>query len=296
MTIRIGTSEEGGTFNLQGKALGEILQSSFDVKVLPVEGSSVANAKRLHAGELELGFSASNWVGRAMRGEEPFDEPIDIRMVAPANVGPMFFIVRADSDLTEFDDMRGKRVSVNIRESGMYQHVRTIFSILGISFDDFEPVHLNFEEGGLALERGEIDAQWQCPIPNPVMTDIADRFDVRVLEYGGGQLEKVIKGAGFYRTATMKKGAFRGLKTDTQQVGVLNVITTHARVAEALVRELVSNMLQGAELLSEALPLYHGLNLLFEEIKINGSSTFEPDGVPLHPGARSAYQSAGLLK
>ena len=138
MTIRIGTSEEGGTFNLQGKALGEILQASFDVEVLPVEGSSVANAKRLHAGELELGFSASNWVGRAMRGEEPFDEPIDIRMVAPANVGPMFFIVRADSDLTEFDDMRGKRVSVNIRESGMYQHVRTIFSILGISFDDFE--------------------------------------------------------------------------------------------------------------------------------------------------------------
>jgi len=296
MTIRIGTSEEGGTFNLQGKALGEILQSSFDVEVLPVEGSSVANAKRLHAGELELGFSASNWVGRAMRGEEPFDEPIDIRMVAPANVGPMFFIVRADSDLTVFDDMRGKRVSVNIRESGMYQHVRTIFSILGISFDDFEPVHLSFEEGGLALERGEIDAQWQCPIPNPVMSDIADRFDVRVLEYGGGQLEKVIKEAGFYRRATMKKGAFRGLKTDTQQVGVLNVITTHARVEEEVVREIVSNMLQGAELLSEALPLYHGLNLLFEELKINGSSTFEPDGVPLHPGARSAYQSAGLLK
>ena len=296
MSIRIGTSEEGGTFNLQGKALGEILQSSFDVEVLPVEGSSVANARRLHSGELELGFSASNWVGRAMRGEEPFDEPIDIRMVAPANVGPMFFIVRADSDLTEFDDMRGKRISVNIRESGMYQHVRTIFSILGISFDDFEPVHLSFLEGGIALERGEIDAQWQCPIPNPVMSDIADRFDVRVLEYGGGQLEKVINEAGFYRRATMKKGSFRGLKTDTQQVGVLNVITTHARVEEEVVREIVSNMVQGAELLSEALPLYQGLNLLFEELKINGSSTFEPDGVPLHPGARSAYQSAGFLK
>jgi len=128
-----------------------------------------------------------------------------------------------------------------------------------------------------------------------VMSDIADRFDVRVLEYGGGQLEKVIKEAGFYRRATMKKGAFRGLKTDTQQVGVLNVITTHARVEEGVVREIVSNMLQGTELLSEAVPLYQGLNLLFDELKINGSSTFEPDGVPLHPGARSAYQSAGFL-
>ena len=101
---------------------------------------------------------------------------------------------------------------------------------------------------------------------------------------------------GISSSVSFRFSALRLLKTDTQQVGVLNVITTHARVEEEVVREIVSNMVQGAKLLSEAVPLYHGLNLLFEELKINGSSTFEPDGVPLHPGARSAYQSAGLLK
>ena len=59
----------------------------------------MGSALMLHAGELEFGFSASNWVGRARRGEDPFKEPIAIRMAAPANVGPMFFVVRADSDL-----------------------------------------------------------------------------------------------------------------------------------------------------------------------------------------------------
>ncbi len=295
MVVRIGTSEAGGTFNLQGEALGKLLSGVMDAEILAFEGSSVANANRLHQGTLEFGFSASNWVGRAMRGEEPFVKPIDIRMVGPANVGPMFFIARADSELYSIEDMRGKRVSVNIQESGMYQHVRTIFGILGISFRDFDPVHLSFEDGGLALEKGEIDAQWQCPIPNPVMTNIADRTDVRVLEYAPGQLEKVIQSAGYYRNATIPKGAFRGVRADTRQVGVLNVITTHARVSEDVVETLVSKMLLGSSELENSLALYKGLSQLHQELEIHGASIFEPDGVPLHPGALSAYKKAGLL-
>jgi len=295
MSIRIGTSEAGGTFNLQGEAVGDLLRDDMDVEVLPVEGSSVANANRLNLGQLEFGFSASNWVGRAMRGEDPFEEKIDIRMVGPANVGPMFFIARADSGLRTIDDMRGKRVSVNIRESGMYQHVRTIFGILGISFDEFEPVHMSFEDGGVALEKGEIDAQWQCPIPNPVMTDIANRMNVRVLEYGPGQLENVISEAGYYRAAKMEKDAFRGIDADTRQVGVLNVITTHARVDDTLVQEVVSRMIANTDRLADAVPLYKGLAGLYAELKTEGASVFKPDGVPLHPGALAAYREAGLL-
>ena len=37
---------------------------------------------------------ASNWIGRAKNGEPPFAQPIDIRMAAPMNAGPLFFIVR----------------------------------------------------------------------------------------------------------------------------------------------------------------------------------------------------------
>lgn len=296
MTVRIGTSEEGGTFNLQGKAVAELLRPDFEVEVFPIEGSSVGNARRLHEGTLEFGFSASNWVGRAMRGEDPFDEKIDIRMVGPANVGPMFFITRADSDLRTIDDMKGRRVSVNIQQSGMYQHVRTIFGLLGISFDEFEPVHLSFEEGGEALEKGEIDAQWQCPIPNPVMTDIANRMDVRVLEYGPEQLDQVIVGAGFYRRAVIQKEAFRGVKANTEQVGVLNVITTHARVDDSLVQELVSRIINNTDRLAEANPLYEGLDDILGELRTEGAAVFEPGGVPLHPGAVAAYREAGLLK
>jgi uncharacterized protein len=295
MHIRIGTSEIEGTFHRQGEAVAEILRAKHSVDIEPMAGSSVGSALGLHSGDLQFGFSASNWVGRALRGEEPFKEPIGIRMAAPANVGPMFFVVRADSDLHSIDDMRDRKVSVNVTNSGMYQHTRTIFGILGISFDEFEPVHLSFEEGAAALKAGEIDAQWQCPIPNPVMTELADSTDVRVLEYGAGQLEKVIAEAAFYRRAVMPAGAFRGVEQETAQVGVLNVIATHERVEDAMVHEFVTTMIENANLLSERQELYRGLENLFIELKTEGQSVFEPGGVSLHPGALQAYREAGLL-
>jgi TRAP transporter TAXI family solute receptor len=191
--------------------------------------------------------------------------------------------------------MKGRKVSVNVTNSGMYQHTRTIFGILGISFDEFEPVHLGFEEGAAALKAGEIDAQWQCPIPNPVMTELAASTDVRVLEYGPGQLEKVIAKAAFYRRAVMPAGAFRGVEQETAQVGVLNVIATHERVEVELVHEFVTTMITNVKALGEAQELYRGLADLFAELKTEGQSVFEPGGVALHPGAVLAYQEAGLL-
>ncbi|NKB22201.1 MAG: TAXI family TRAP transporter solute-binding subunit [Alphaproteobacteria bacterium] len=295
MHIRIGTSEIDGTFHRQGEAVATILRATHTVETEPMSGSSVGSALGLHSGDLQFGFSASNWVGRALRGEEPFKEPIDIRMAAPANVGPMFFVVRADSDLHTIDDMKGRKVSVNVANSGMYQHTRTIFGILGISFDEFEPVHLTFEEGAAALKAGKIDAQWQCPIPNPVMTELADSTDVRVLEYGPGQLEKVIAEATFYRRAVMPVGAFRGIEQETAQVAVLNVIATHERVDDAMVHEFVSTMVNNAKALGETQELYRGLADLFAELKTKGQSVFEPGGVSLHPGAVQAYRDAGLL-
>ena len=76
MTIRIGTSERDGTFHSQGRALATILERQPQlgpVAVLESHSASVDNARLLHAGEIELGFMASNWIGRARRGEAPFD-------------------------------------------------------------------------------------------------------------------------------------------------------------------------------------------------------------------------------
>src|SRR5258707_158939 len=212
MTIRIGTSERAGTFNSQGLALKTIFEKHKSLKpidVLESNSASIENASRLHAGEIEFGFMASNWIGRAKNGEAPFVQPIDIRMVAPMNAGPLFFIARADSNLRTVTDVRGRRLVVGPQQSGMAQHARVILGALGMTFADFTPVFLDFAAGAEALARGEADAQLQCPIPNKVMTALAARVLLRVLPYAPADLDTVLRAVPFYRRPVMRAAAPR---------------------------------------------------------------------------------------
>ena len=96
--MRIGTAEENSTFLTQGQAIQALCKEAgigTDVEVVVSPFASTQNASRLAAGEIEFGFMASNWIGRALKAEAPFKEKIDLRMVAPMNVGPLYFITRS---------------------------------------------------------------------------------------------------------------------------------------------------------------------------------------------------------
>ena len=295
--IRIGTSEQGGTFWTEGQAIATLLERDRGIAsdILDAGQASIENARRLDAGLIEFGFMASNWIGRAYRGDAPFEEAINIRMVAPANSGAMFFIARADSELRNVRDLVGKRVSIGPEGSGMVQHIHTMFDVLGISFDDFTPAYLSFEEGGKALKAGEVDAQWQCPYPNAVMHDISERMDVRVLDYDHADLASILHNVDFYRPATMPAGFFRGIERNTEQLAVVNIIAAHERTDPEIVRQFVVTMLNNLDELAEINPLFVGLDRIFEPMKTDGAAAIEFGGVPLHPGAVSACRDAGYL-
>jgi TRAP transporter TAXI family solute receptor len=298
MTIRIGTAERDGTFNSQGRALKVIFDrhpALQPVSVLESSSASIENANRLHAGEVEFGFMASNWIGRAKNGQPPFPQPIDIRMAAPMNAGPLFFITRADSAIKSVADLRGRRVAVGMKTSGMVQHAHNMFGVLGMSFSDFTPVFHDFAAGADALAAGEVDAQFQCPIPNKVMTELSERVAVRVLPYAPGDLEALMKAVSYYRPVTMRKGGFRGLDADVPQPAVVNVFATHARMPEAVVHEAIAAILASTEELGRLNSLFSGLKDLFEPLRKEGPSALEFGGVKLHGGALSAYRQAGLL-
>ena len=298
MTIRIGTSERDGTFYSQGRALKTLFErrpALAPVEVMECKAASTENANRLHAGEIEFGFMASNWIGRAKNGEPPFPQPIEISMVAPMNAGPLFFITRADTGIRTMPDLRGKRVILGMKTSGMVQHAHNIFPVLGMSFSDFTPVYLDFIAGAHALAAGEADAQFQCPIPNKVMTDLDARADVRVLPYPAGVLDRLMKAVSFYRPVTMHRGALRGLDQDVAQPAVVNVLATHARMSEGTVRDVVAAIVADAAELARINALFEGLASLFEPLRRDGPKALEFGGVALHPGALAAYRDAGLL-
>lgn len=298
MTLRIGTAERDSTFLGQGLALKAVLDrvpALTPVEVSISKTASVENANRLASGDIDFGFMAANWIGRARNGEAPFAQKIDLRMVAPMNAGPLFFVVRAHSDLRSVGDLRGRRLVVGPLKSGMTQHAHVMLGALGLSFSDFAPLYLDFAAGADALARGEADAQLQCPIPNTVMTALAERIGVRVLPYRAEQLEKVLSAVPFYRRTTMRRNAFRGLDADTVQVAVVNVLVTHARAADDMVQNVAAAVFAAREELPRRNALFAGLAELFEPLRSEGARALEFGGVPLHAGAVAAYRQAGLL-
>jgi hypothetical protein len=292
--IRIGTSERGGTFHGQGFALKALLDREAGlapVEIREAKEASMENAQRLEAGEIDFGFIAANWMGRAARGEPPFAEKMNLRVAAPMNAGPLFFIARAADGPLSVAELAGKRVVFGVATSGMAQHAKAIFAALGI---EVQPVFLDFAAGGAAVMRGEAAAQLQCPIPNPVMSALDARAALRVLPYAPGDLERVLAQVPFYRPILMRKGALRALDADVAQVAVLNLLATHARTPDAVVTALVRALIAGREELPRLNPLFIGLGELFARLRQEGATAFEKT-VALHPGAGAAYRAAGLL-
>ena len=299
MTIRIGTSERDGTFYSQGSALKTIFERQPElapVELVESKSASTENAGRLEADEIEFGFMASNWIGRARNGEAPFGKPIDLAMAAPMNAGPLFFVVRAESPIRSFSDLRARRIAVGPRTSGMVQHAHCIFGALGMSFSDFEPIYLDFAAGADALAAGDIDAQLQCPIPNAVMTNLARRVGLRILPYERDELEKVMQAVPYYRRTVMRKGAIRGLDADSPQVAVVNVLVSHRRVPEATVCAAVEAIVASWDELGRLNPLFLDMGELFQPLRSQGAAALEFGGVTLHAGALRAYRKTGLLR
>ena len=296
--MKIGTAEANSTFLTQGQALKTIFEKagvSGPIEVLQSLSASIENAQRIGSGELDFGFMAANWIGRALRGEPPFVAPIALRMVAPMNRGPMYFIVRSDSAIATVADLRGKRVAVGPATSGSAQHALSIFEALGFGFGDMQPEWFDFPTGGEALACGEVDAQLQCPIPNPVMTDLDARYDFRVLPYAPGDLETVMAKHSIYRRTVMRKGALRAVTQDVAQPGVTNVLVCHERQAAANVEAVVRAIVSGAADLGRLNPLFAGMAELWAPLRREGAKALEFEGVPLHEGAQAGYRAAGVL-
>src|SRR5258707_15328553 len=115
-SIRIGTGERGGTFYTQGLALKAAMERiprtpRIEVVESPA-GMSIENAYRLDGGEIDFGFISAPWGAAAKQGAPPFTQAGDLRIAAPMNLGPHFFVAPARSELPQVSGLCGRTGAV----------------------------------------------------------------------------------------------------------------------------------------------------------------------------------------
>ncbi len=296
-TIRIASSDLLSTFFAQAKALGAILveEGIADKTEVLVTTGSVMNAEMVASGEADLGFMASNWVPRAVAGAPPFANPVDIAIAAPLNAGPLFFVAKAESELDSVAQLRGRKVAVGHRDSGMAQHALNMLRIFGWGDQGMEFAFISTFDGGDALATGAVDAQLQAPIPSTHFTELCERTPIKVLEYGDGQIETACREIPFYTPALVPADLVPGQEADIKAIGVLNVIVTAAGGGPGFTRDVVAAFIKRAGDLEQMNPLFRGLQGLLAKARSEGVGALAPGDAPLHPAGAEAFRKAGYL-
>ncbi len=298
MKIRISSSDALSTFFTQAGLVAEVLRDAgaiSDAEVLPSTGSKI-NAERVARGEAELGFMASNWVPRAVKGIDPFTSPTPVAIITPLNAGPLFFVARADSPLRTVGELRGKPIAVGHADSGMAQHAINIVKGLGWVDRDIRFEHISTFDGGSALIDGRVAAQLSAPIPSTHFSELCARVKVKVLDFDPGSIEKLCEIHPFYSPALVPADCVPGLAADVPALGVLNVIVAAANAPDSFVHRVVAAFIAGAARLEKANPLFRGLPAVLARARTMGKAALARADAPLHSAAAAAFREAGLLK
>ncbi|MEM6619433.1 MAG: TAXI family TRAP transporter solute-binding subunit [Pseudomonadota bacterium] len=293
--ISIGTGGVTGVYYPTGGAICRLVnrdRKEHGIRcAVESTGGSVYNINTIKAGELEFGVAQSDWQHHAYNGTSKFADNAfpDIRAVMSVHPEPFTLLVRGDSGITSFEELKGKRVNVGNPGSGQRATMEVVMSAFGMSMGDFA-LATEYKGSEMAKEicDGNIDAMiYTIGHPAAAIKEATTTCDVRLVSVTGAPIEKLVADNPFYRVATIPGGMYAGTDTETTTFGVGATFVTSASVPEEVVYVV-------AKAVMENLDDFRGLHPAFANLS---ADQMVNDGLsaPLHPGAAKAYKELGLM-
>ncbi|MCI4666393.1 MAG: TAXI family TRAP transporter solute-binding subunit [Neomegalonema sp.] len=294
--ISIGTGGVTGVYYPTGGAICRLVnrdRKTHGIRcAVESTGGSVYNINTIKAGELEFGVAQSDWQFHAFKGTSKFkDNPFpELRAVFSVHPEPFTLIVRADSGIAKFEDLKGKRVNVGNPGSGQRATMEVVMEAFGIKMSDFAlATEYKGSEMAKQLCDGSIDAMiYTIGHPAAAIKEATTTCDAKLVSVTGAPIDKLVADNPFYRVATIPGGMYRGTDADTTTFGVGATFVTSAKVPEKVVYIVAKAVMQNID-------VFRGLHPAFKTLK---PEQMVKDGLsaPLHPGALKAYKELGLVK
>ena len=292
--ISIGTGGVTGVYYPTGGAICRLVNKSRKEHgircAVESTGGSVYNINTIKAGELEFGVAQSDWQYHAYNGTSKFaDNPFpDVRAVFSVHPEPFTLVVRADSGIGSFEDLKGKRVNVGNPGSGQRATMEVVMDAFGIGMGDLA---LATEYKGSEMAKqicdGNIDAMiYTIGHPAAAIKEATTTCDVKLVSVTGEPIDKLVADNPFYRVATIPGGMYAGTDGDTTTFGVGATFVTSAAVSEDVVYVVAKSVMENIDDFKALHPAFANLNPA--EMVKDGLSA------PLHPGAEKAYEELGL--
>ncbi len=294
--ISIGTGGVTGVYYPTGGAICRLVnreRKDHGIRcAVESTGGSVYNINTIKAGELEFGVAQSDWQYHAYNGTSQFaDNPFPgIRAMFSVHPEPFTLVVRADSGIESFEDLKGKRVNVGNPGSGQRATMEVVMDAFGLSMDDFAlATEYKGSEMAQQICDNNIDAMiYTIGHPAAAIKEATTSCDVKLVDVAGEPIEKLVADNSYYRVATIPAGMYDGTDVDVTTFGVGATFVTSEDVPEDVAYVVAKAVMSNLDDFRGLHPAF--ANLKAEEMVKDGLSA------PLHPGAEKAYKELGLIE
>ncbi|HZH28457.1 MAG TPA: TAXI family TRAP transporter solute-binding subunit [Azospirillaceae bacterium] len=297
--LRIGSGGVGGTYHpiavLLARGLSGIdCPSSADcgipnvLAVAQASNGSVANVEALAGKRIELGIAQGNVAHHAFNGTGPFaGRPAnDLRAIGALYIEALHVVARRDSGISRFEDLRGRRVSLDEPGSGTLDDARLALGVHGMAEGD---VSAEYMKPDLALARmrdNRLDVFFiMAGAPVPAIASAADEVPLTLVPIAGRAADALVAHSPYYAKTTIPASAYQ-LDADAPTVGTGALLLVRADLPDALV-EAVTRMLWSERMLALLVEGHPKGREVRPERALDGVS------IPLHAGAERYYREIG---
>ena len=294
--ITIGTGGQTGVYFVVGQSICRLVNrgtAEHNLKcTAPSTGGSIANINAIKAGDMDMGVAQSDWQYHAYNGTSQFegDKFDNLRAVFSVHGEPFTVVARADSGVTTFEDLFGKRVNVGNPGSGQRATMDVVLNAMGKSDADFALAsELKPAEQSAALGDNKVDAIiYTVGHPNGSIQEATSTVDAKLVPVTGEAIDKLVADNPYYAKATIPGGLYAGNDEDVETFGVKATFVTSADVPDDVVYTVVKAVFDNFDRFKGLHPAF--ANLTEEEMISGGLSA------PLHPGAEQYYKERGWLQ
>ncbi len=287
-TIRFGTAGKGGVYYAFASLLASDINEVEDKYRLVVRetAGSAANIRLLSEGYIRAGISQADIANELYYADLTGGTPLrGYSAVTALYTEAIQVAVLDDSDITSFNDLEGKRISIGQDESGTARNAKQILSAYGL--DGITTTYsYDYQDSLKHLKNGDIDAMFiTAGAPASIYAD--EYGTIRILSMEQDKVERMINNYPYYREMIIPSGTYQGQTEDIHTVGIESILLASDQASSDSIYEMT-------RLYFENIEKYEG-ELAIDLIE-EPSEAVKYVGIPFHNGAKKYYQSIGVLE
>jgi TRAP transporter TAXI family solute receptor len=295
--VTIGTGGQTGVYYVVGQSICKLVNrgaGEHGIKcTAPSTGGSIDNINSIRSGARSMGVAQSDWQYNAYNGASKFEDQgpyKDLRAVFSVHPEPFTVVARADSGITKFEDLKGKRVNIGNPGSGQRGTMEVLMGKLGWTMDDFALAsELKAAEQSAALCDNKVDAIiYTVGHPSGSIQEATTSCDSIVVPVTGPVIDELVEANPFYAKAVIPGGMYKGSDGDVDTFGVLATFVSSTQTDSDTVYAVVAAVFDNFDRFKKLHPAFANLD----------PNTMVKDGLsaPLHDGAAKYFKEKGIIQ